>query len=139
MPTYLPADVKSLRYSEDPTDANPVFVDVNFIDPSAFSITETSVRQPVNHRKQVTAIKDVSVDILLFDHALLTSLRTLEQAFTEIAWELTLLDGTTILTKVAPISIDREVAQSDGLQGYQILSNYGEGYGTTPVTDTYPV
>lgn len=135
MATYLPADVKTLEYTEDdPGGVDPTYVDVNFIDPSAYTITETPVRQGVNSRKQVTAMKDVEIDCLLFDHALLTSIRTLEQANTPVAWKLTLMDDSTITTKRAPISIGRELSQSDGLQGFQVLSNYGTTGTVDPVT-----
>lgn len=136
MPTYIPADVEKLEYIEDP-DGTPTTTDVNFIDPSAFTITETPVRQGVNERKQVTAMKDVEVDCILFDHDELSGLRTIEQDLTEIAWKITLLDGTTIQTEVAPISIGRELSQADGLQGFQIMSSYGTD-NSNPVTDTYP-
>ena len=138
MSTYLPADVKILEYSEDPDGQEAVWIDVEFIDPSEFSLTETSVRQGVNQRKQVTAMKDVEVDATLFDHSKLTALRLLEQAKTEVAWRVTLLDGTIVQTELAPFSIDREITQADGLQGYQILSAYGTDGSEEPTDDTYP-
>lgn len=131
---YKPAEYVKLEYSEDPDDMDPTWVDVNFIDPSECEITVTPVRQVVNQNKQVTAKKEVEIDLALFDRGSFSSLLTIEQAFTEIAWRFTRVDGSSVETELAPISIGEEFTDEDGLEGFQILSNYHVGYADDAVT-----
>ncbi len=139
MPTYKPAEYSKLEYSEDPEAAEPVWVNVNFLDPSEVTITTSSVRQGINEGQQATAKKLVEGDFLLFDSDVKSSLETLEQSITPIAWRLTNIDGSTKETvKLATFSIDEEITTEEGLQGFQVLTSYHVGYSQAPLTSTEP-
>lgn len=137
MPTYLAADIAKLEYTDD--SESPSTIDTEFIDPSGITITVNAVRQGVNEGKQVTAYKEVEVELTLFDRdTTKSSLATIEQSDEEITWTITLLDGTTIETaKTAPISIEDTVEQGEGLLPYTVLSTYHvdrseDAYSETP-------
>jgi len=134
MPVYVAAHISSLEFS---INNGTTYVAVNLFDASQAEINTKPKKQPVQAGKSVTAKKTVEVKALLFDHDSTVKgvLATAESAFTEVKWKLTLKTGNTIVTNQAPVAIEENVKQSDGLQGFMVTSEYEVPVGTAATTN----
>lgn len=123
MAEYTASDISKLEVIIDGGAA----INVNLVDPTAITITQTAVRQALQQGKQATAKKRVEISARLFDQATAVkgALATAEAEISEVAFRVTLLDSDkSIETEATFISIEENVAQADGFHGYTVLGSY---------------